>query len=214
MLGLRMFNVVFAGTGFPVQQIQATDFEFHGHRLKVDLHVAQAFQATVDEFTVQLLSERFQVGAAAGKATKHRIEALCKAALTFADEYAGKRSISAVGHNFAGSFDSAFGSANAFMRHISWQDDFASIIASEEEPTLSLTTRFHRGDRTASVIRLEPSAEDDGKVFYDINFSWGKPGEPLPLGVPEILSRYEDSLREASDIVEDLARLGTKGGAT
>ena len=211
MLGLRMFNIVFAGTGFPVQQIQASDFEFHGHRLKVDLQVAQAFQGTVDEYTVQIFSERFQVGAAAAKATRYRIDALRKAALLFTEEYAARRSVAAVGHNFTGSFESSFANAGEFMKHLAWRDDFASIVGSEEEPTLSLTTRFQRGDRTASVVRLEPAAEDETRVFYDINFSWGKPGEPLPFGLADILSKYEDSLSDATILVDSLARLGAEG---
>jgi hypothetical protein len=211
VLGLQAFNVVLAGTGFPVQQVQVQDFVFNGHHPKVEIQVSQALQAGVDEYSIQVVSERFQVTATAGKATQHRIQAITTAAATFAQEYAGKRAISAVGHNFSGSFASPLGSASTFMQHIAWRDDFAAAIASEDEPVLSLTTRFRRGDQTGSVIRLEPLAGDDAKVFYDLNFSWGAPGEPLPFSVSELLERYPDSLAEASKLIEDLAALGTKG---
>ena len=211
MLGLRAFNVVLAGTSFPVQQVQVQDFVFNGHHPKVEIQVSQALQATVDEYSIQVISERFQVTARADKATRNRIEAITAAAATFAQEYAGKRAISAVGHNFSGSFDSSLGSAGAFMKHIAWRDDFAAAIAGEDEPILSLTTRFRRGDQTGSVIRLEPLAGDDSKVFYDLNFSWGAPGETLSFAVQELLERYPGSLAEASQLIEDLATLGAKG---
>jgi hypothetical protein len=208
MLGLITFNIVFVGTGFPVEQVQVTSFDFHGHRPKIELHAAPVFQASVDEYSLQVLAERFQVTANSSKATEHRIKALVAVARTFADEYVGKRAIYAVGHNFQGSFESAMGDASAFMQHLAFPEDFKAALSSQEEPVLSLRTKFRMADETASLIRLEPLKDDPARVFYDANVSWGQAGEPLPMDIGDILDRYSQSVADVSALLERLARIG------
>ena len=132
------------------------------------------------------------------------------AALTFASEYAGKRAISAIGHNFSGSFDSPVGTAADYMKHLAWSPELDEAIDSKIEPTLSLTTRFKIGDETASSVRLEPLAEDETRIFYDLNISWGRPGEPLPLPAEQIIGKYMDSVRAGGDLIARLAQLSER----
>lgn len=210
MLGLRVFNIVLLGGGVGVQQLNLQDFDFHGQRLEEQIRVPVALRASAGEYVLEAVPDRFQILVEANKATGYRLEALQANARRYVEDYAGRRSITAVGHNFSGAFDPAGGSPAALMNHLAWRSDFAAAVGVESAAALSVTTRFDAGHGTFATIRLEPDATDATKVFYDINYSYGWPQLGLAISVPvdDAIEAYSVSVEHGTAMLHRLASLG------
>lgn len=210
MIGLRAFNIVLVGKGFPVEQVNAEEFSFNGAIPKTTVKVPQAILAGVDEYTIQLFPERFQVQATTAKATQYRTQAVIDVAKHFVDEFVAKRSVTAIGHNFSGSFASPRGDGAAFMQFLAWPDGLNEALAPAAPPSLSWSARYQMSDDTDEpvvLVRLEPSTDDPSRVFYDMNLSWGDPNAPIHPPLVELLDRLPRSAEYASTIVDRLAAL-------
>lgn len=213
MIGLRAFNLVLVGKGFPVDQVNADDFSFNGSIPNTTMKLPQLLQAATDEYTLQLLPDRLQVQAAASKATQYRIQAIISNAKKFVEDFASKRSITAIGHNFIGTFASPIGDAAAFMEFLAWPDGINEVLSPLTQPTISWSARYKLAEDTLCLVRLEPSSDDPSRVFYDLNLTWGNPEARTPVpDVFELLERFPRSSDEASVIVDGLAAFGSRGG--
>jgi hypothetical protein len=211
--GLETFNIVLAGSNFPVDKIQLEDFDFGGPEIAVQFRLPRIIQASAGEYELQILPDRFQVAAVGPSPSPDRIAVLQRAALTFADEYTAKRSIGAVGHNFVGIFSSSLGTANHFMKHLAWRDDFATVMGASSEPALSLTTSIVINDDEIRTLRLEPRLRDETRVYYDLNFAWGTADKPLQLPVRDVVDRYADSVKVGTELISRLTLLGRPRGS-
>jgi hypothetical protein len=211
--GISTFGVVLAGTNFAVQSVRLEDFDFGGVEAEVQLQVSQpvaVVQATAGEYIIQITSNRFQL-IASGQPTESRIDILKRAALGFADEYASKRGIQAVGHNFTGDLKSALGTGTEFMKHIAWPADLSTAlgVSSTDEPVLSLVATSKISEQANRTIRLEPLVRDDSRVFYDLNFNWGQPDKPLQIPLSEVLDQFQESVRSGTELIDRIAALGS-----
>jgi hypothetical protein len=205
--GLETFNIVLAGSNFPVDKVQLEDFDFDGFDIQVQFRLARILQASAGQYTLQILPDRFQVGCVDPSLSPDRIALLKRATLTFVDEYTAKRSISAVGHNFVGTFSSSIGSATDFMKHLAWRDDFASVIGGSSDPVLSLGTTIQVTDEESRTLRLEPSIRDGARVYYELNFNWGTTDRPLHSTVRDVVDRYSDSVKVGAELIGRLSSL-------
>jgi len=213
VIGLRAFNIVLVGKGFAVEQVNAEDFSFNGSILTTGIKIPQVLQASVDEYVLQLLPDRFQVQANASKATQFRVQALVANSKLFVDEFASKRSILAVGNNFSGAFGSPVGDAAMYMGRIAWPSGMANALSSTTMPTLSWSANYSRENDDATIlVRLEPLADDPARIFYDINVSWGNPAAPSKLPVFDLLDRFSQSAETAAGIVDGLTDFGAREG--
>jgi hypothetical protein len=208
--GLETFNIVLVGSNFPVDKVQLEDFDFDGLETQVQFRLPRILQASAGEYALQILPDRFQIAVIGPTPSPDRIALLKRAALTFADEYTAKRAISAVGHNFVGAFSSSLGSANDFMKHLAWRDDFAKVIAGTSDPILSLTTTIPITDEESRTLRLEPRIRDETHVYYDLNFNWGTADKPLKSAVRDVVDRYSDSVKVGTELIGRLASLGAE----
>jgi hypothetical protein len=206
--GLENFAVVLVGTNFSVQRLQLEDFDFGGVEPEVQFRVPQALQATAGEYVVQILPDRFQIAVKASQPTPARIEILKQVTLAFVEEYTTKHGVAAVGHNFSGDIGPALGSAADFMKYIAWRDDFATAIGATADPVLSLTTTITVGDEETRTVRLEPFIQDNTRLFYDLNFNWGKVDKPLQIPVSEVMDHYTESVKYGTELIERLMSLG------
>ncbi len=175
---------------------------------KYNLKLQQALQASAGEYFIQILPDRFQVLVASASPDTDHIATLKDIAYSFIDLYTSKRSILAVGHNFAGTFVSPMGSAADYMKHLAWRGDFASALQLASEPTLSLITSASISEDETLTVRLEPRTTDKSRVFYDLNFNWGGADKPLQTPVHEVIDRFADSLKFGEDLIDRLAKLG------
>jgi hypothetical protein len=210
MLGLRVFNIVLLGGGVAVSQLDLREFDFHGVRLEEQLRVPVALRANAGEYVLEAIPDRFQISVESPKVTGYRLEALQANALLFATEYAGKRSITAVGHNFTGAFETAADSPEALLEHVAWRTDFANAIGVSKSLGQSVTTRFNPGHGTFATVRLEPDGTDPSKVFYDINYTFGNPqaGQRLDVPVEDAINAYGTSTEHATALLHRLSQLG------
>jgi hypothetical protein len=206
---LRSFNIVLAGSNFPVQQIELDDFSFLGRPLRPGLRIPVALQAVAGEFRLEVFEERLQVSVVDASATPDKIGALQEAARTFINEYAGRKAITAVGHNFQGTATTQLGSGAELLKRLTWRRALAGIIASTTDPVPSLGVRFRRGFETTSLLRLEASIDDTSRFFYDLNFSFSMLGEEgqAKFSVLEALDAFNTSLAAGTEIVEGLSQL-------
>jgi hypothetical protein len=213
---LETFNITVIGASFPVQRVDLADFDFGGLQPTVQMRLQQIVQAGAGEYVLQILPNRFQVAVFAAPATDARLEVLRNIASTFVAEYTVKNGVTAIGHNFVGSFVSVLGSAADFMRHIAWQRDFAAAIGVTLDPGLSLTTTYNVTDEESLTLRVEPWLRDSARVYYDINFNWGQADKPLQMPVRDIIERIGGSLKYADELIDRLASIGasrTESGA-
>jgi hypothetical protein len=205
---LETFNITLLGASFPVQRVDLNDFDFGGLQPTAQIRLQQILQASIGEYTLQILPDRFQVAVLAAAPTRNRLEMLRNVVMTFVAEYTVKNGITAIGHNFVGNFASSLGSATDFMRHVAWHQDFAAAIGTASDPSLSLTTTYNIDDEETRTLRVEPLLRDNARVYYDINFNWGRTDKPLQLPVREIVERVDDSLKYADELIERLASIG------
>jgi hypothetical protein len=206
---LRSFNIVLAGSNFPVQQIELDDFSFLGRPLRPGLRIPVALQAVAGEFRLEVFEERLQVSVVDASATPDKIAALQEAARTFINEYAGRKAITAVGHNFQGTATTQLGTGTELLKRLAWRRALAGIIASTADPVLSLGVRFRRGFETTSLLRVEASIDDTSRFFYDLNFSFSMTGEEgqAKFSALEALDAFNTSLGAGTEIVEGLSQL-------
>lgn len=207
MEGLKGFALVLAGTRVPIESIELDVFDLDGRQIKQQIRLPAVIQASADEYALQMLPDRFMVIVNHHKATGQRIGVLETAARRFVEEYAGRKGVGAVGHNFTGTFKSPLGAASDFFRHVAWPADFATAVGGKD-PVMSISVRVPSAVGTSRGLRLEPSAEDPTRVFYDINVAWGEPVEMGELDLDAALSRFGDSFDEASQLVERLMAIG------
>ncbi len=206
---LRNFNIVLAGSNFPVQQIDLDDFSFLGRPLRAGLRVPVALQAIAGEFRLDVLEERFQVSVVNASPTPDKIGTLQEAARTFINEYAGRKAITAVGHNFQGTATTQLGTGTELLKRLTWRRALAGVIGSTTDPVLSLGVRFRRGFETTSLLRLEASTDDASRFFYDLNFSFSMVGEEAQIKFTafEALDAFNTSLAVGNEIVDGLSQL-------
>jgi len=202
MIGLRTLNIVLLSKGFPVEQVTVEDFNFHGSAPVAKLKLPQLIQATVNEYAIQLLPDRFEVVATTSKATQHRMEAIVGAARFFLEEFTSPRAITAIGHNFTGSFPAKGGDAAAYMAAVSWPSWFAACFEIDGTPTQSVTTKFDSDADSSTTVKLEPSSEDGSRIHYDINVNWGDPQGSSRLPVWELIERLPASAEILTSLVE------------
>lgn len=210
MEGLETFNIVLAGSNFPVDKVQLEDFDFDGLETQLNFRLPRILQASAGEYAMQILPDRFQVAVLGTVPSLDRITVLKRAALTFVDEYTAKRAISAVGHNFVGMFSSSLGSATDFMKHLAWRDDFARAMGDPSDPILSLSATIPVSDEESRTLRLEPRVRDEAHVYYDLNFNWGTAEKPLQSAVRDVVDRYPDSVKFGTELIGRLASLGAE----
>jgi len=185
MIGLDSFNIVVVGA-FQVQELDYNDFEFHGQRVAERLRIPPVLQAGVAEYMIELVPGRFQVRAAAPKATAHRMQPIVAAAERFVDDYAGRRTIQLIGHNFAGNFAPGGGrSSEDFLADLVVLERFR-VAAGEGAPLIRQTVGviWQATPLARGTVQLEPLRSDTSKVFYNINFTIGADvvaGEQAPL---------------------------------
>ena len=206
---LRNFNIVLAGNNFPVQQIELDDFSFLGRPLKPKLRVPVALQAVAGEFRLEVFEERLQVSVVDASPTPDKIGALQQAARTFINEYAGRKAITAVGHNFQGMAPTRLGTSAELLRRLAWRRALADVIGSTTDPVLSLGVRFRRGFETTALLRLEASIDDASQFFYDLNFSFSMVGEEeqAKFTTLEALDAFNTSLAAGTEMIEGISQL-------
>lgn len=212
MIGLQSVNIVLLSKGFPVEQVDVADFSFHGSTPLVKLRLPQVVQAAVNEYAIQILPDRFEVGATTSKATQHRMDALTTAAKFFLEEFASPRVITAVGHNFTGSFVATSGDARAYMTAISWPDKFAQCFGIDSVPIQSVSTKYESDAESSITIKLEPRLGDITRVNYEANVNWGDPQNPTRLPVVRLVERLPLSAEILTSLLERLSALTAAGG--
>jgi hypothetical protein len=209
--GLESFSIVLVGTNFTVQRIELDDFDFGGSVPAVQFRLPQILQLTAGEYTLQIIPNRFQLVANVSQTTQKRIDTLKNIASAFVEEYVTKRGLEAVGHNFSGNVLPAIGTASQFMQYIAWRDEFAAAVnpaSSTEVPTLSLTTIVDISEQANRTLRLEPLLRDNSRLFYDLNFNWGKVSEPFRGSLDEVLSQFGESAKTGSELIDKIANMG------
>lgn len=212
MQGLESFSIVLVGANFTIQRIELDDFDFGGNEPEVQFRLPQVLQLTAGEYTLQILPNRFQIIANVSQTTQKRIDTLKNVAAAFIEGYVTRRGLEAIGHNFAGTILPAIGTASQFMQYIAWREEFAAAVNLDpptEVPTLSLTTTVTVSEHANRTLRLEPLLRDNSRLFYDLNFNWGKVSKPF-LGSPdEVLSQFGESAKTGSELIDKVANLGS-----
>lgn len=208
MQHVEAFNITLVGANFPVQQVDLDDFDFGEAKPKMQFSLPQALQAAAGEFTLQILPDRFQIVALETAPNPDRIAILKAITYKFVELYTSKRSIIAIGHNFAGAFTSAIGTAHDFMKRIAWSNSFAEALRLPSDPNLSVSMSSKLNGEENLTVRLEPRATDKSRVFFDLNFNWGEIGKPIQLPVSEVIEGYSDSLEYAENLINRLAAFG------
>jgi hypothetical protein len=158
---------------------------------------------------LQVIPGRFEVAAKASHPSSERIAILKRITNAFIDGYTSKRSIIAIGHNFIGDVKPSLGSASDFMKYIAWRDEFAATMGSDPNPVLSLTARTGSGDEQYRAIRLEPLVQNNTRLFYDLNFNWGRAEKPLQTPATEVLDAFPESVKIGTELIDRIVMLGS-----
>jgi hypothetical protein len=203
---------VLAGANFPVQQIDLDDFSFIGRPLRPQIQVGVAVQATAGEFVLDVLPERFQVAVMGSTPTPDKIAALQQACRTFIQEYAGRKGIIAVGHNFQGAAVSNYGSGADLLERLAWSEALNGVLSSDIQPALSLSIRFRRGFETSTLLQLEAASDDPARFLYSLNFNFSMSSGAHKFSVAQALDSFDESLKAGTQIIEGLVKLEAEDG--
>lgn len=217
MHGLRLCNVVLVGDSFPVAQIDLSDFSFPAGTPEPRFRIPVVVQGGVGEYSVEVTPDRFQV-TSEGKATQFRLAALQEATRDFVRDYAGRKSVLAMGHNFVGSFSPPTGTADArsFLQRLAWTPAASAALGDGASPLSVLVSIAPLAPAVAGQIKLEPLAEDPSQVFYELNISFGQTGpgalrtssDRTPLDVDESLAALASSHQLGAELIERLRESG------
>lgn len=197
------FNIVLLGANFPVDKVDLSEFRVGDQRLQERLRLPIAVQASSAEYAVELLPDRVQIAAVNCPVTDTRIEALISAARSFIEEYAGRRSVVAVGHNFAGAASNSHVEGRELIRHLTWHEAILGILGSTVDPTAVLQLMFRRGNETQAGLRLEPGSVAD-QFAYDFNFHFAMNDREQKNTVYDAINLFSDSHAAASSILDRL----------
>lgn len=205
MIGLNNFNIVLRGDSFPVAPVDLEDFDFLGRPAVEELRLPPVLIVKAGEFRLQVAAERFQVSVVGGTATADKISALQAAARAYTTEYAGRKSISAVGHNFAGQLSADAPEVQSLATRLVDLQLVKDILTPTNEPSAQVSIRFTRGGETRATLKLELlDADEAGLAKYDINFHYQVLGPSSKIGAMDAIDLLEESHGHADGIVAGL----------
>ena len=203
MDGLANFNLVLIGTNFPIDKVDLSDFKVGGERLQERLRLPIAVQASRGEYALDLLPDRFQIAVVNAAVNEARVDAIIEAARTFIEEYAGRRSVAAVGHNFSGAAVNEHAEGTSLVRSLTWHEAIDDLLRSTIETKPTLQIGFRRGNETQATLRLEgtPDAE---KFAFDFNFHFAMNDAEQKQTVYDAINALPASYDAASSILGQL----------
>lgn len=166
---LRSINIVLVGENLPVDVVDVHDFSVPGYSLREELRVPVALQARGGPFSLHVVPDRFQVAVELHdrEVGQHELQALASCAGIYL-EYAGRRSLTAVGHNVHGSVPVEPGSKEHIMRHFV-DYGFLRSYTEVESPVVDLRLIYSLGAETRLTHQIQ-GGESPDEFKLDFNF--------------------------------------------
>lgn len=210
MEGLTSRGLVVLGNNLPVATIDLADFEDDLGPLSVEVRAPVAIQAKAGTCTFQMLENRASLDWKEPIPDDAR-ERMAKAMRTYANDYAGKKAPTAMGHNLQGELRSEI-PARQLLRSFLNTERIDPILMSDSPQGAALTLFFKRGRETRAQLILAASMEDEMTLTYSFNFHFDLADPDAPT-FEEALQEWEKSERFAEESLDALVGLMEEGGS-
>jgi hypothetical protein len=197
MQGISSESVAVVGDGLPVEPIDTNDFErILGNLAPVLRAPGMAVQAQGNQFTLQFLPNRasVQVDAPLPEGSEAK---LLDAMRFYLKEYAGPRSVSALGHNFQGSLDCGDATGRQVLDTLLNTEKLGPVLKADPRAG-SVTLFFVRGGESRGQLVLSIRDEDSHTIEWAFNFHYD-------LKQPESLNAFDalDKFAESRSLAEE-----------
>jgi len=200
MRGISSQSVAVIGGSLPVDPIDIGDFETILGDLSPTVKApGMVVQAQGNQFTVVFLPNRASVQVdvpfpegAEGK--------MLDAMRFYLKEYAGPRSVTALGHNFQGELDTGAATGRQVLDSLLTRDKLSTVVKAEPG-VASVTMHFIRGAESRGQLVLSLRDEETHLVDWAFNFQYDL-RQPDSLDVFEALDRFTASRALAQESVD------------
>lgn len=199
------FNIVLIGENFPVGSIDLEDFHFLGRPVQERVRLPMVLEAQAGEFSITVLPERFQVSVRESQPTSDKVEAVVAAAEVFL-EYAGRRTITAVGHNCA--IEIGADEPGQVLSPVIDHDRLKDALGLEEAPEADLTLWFKKGAESRSRLKVVAHGRKD-TVLLDFNFHYTIARGEDSIDAESAISSFGASLEMARTLAESFPAMSS-----
>lgn len=181
---LESFSVVLIGDSFPVQSIKTEDFVFRHRPLKETMRLPVAIQAGNAFVSMQVLPERFEVTVLSADHVTEQVQGVTSMLGVFLD-YVGKRTITALGHNFSWKIPNSEPVRHALARKLV---DSAALEEVLGLPTsgVDIAARFSSGTATYGQVNFATMNEGDAYVNFNFHYDLTTPSADVHAAIAEL----------------------------
>lgn len=192
---LNNFNVVLVGDNFPVSSIRISDFLYRHRPLKEIMRVPVMVQAENELFWMQVLPDRFEATVKNPDQLDIQTEGVLGIITTFL-EYAGRRTVTAVGHNARWVIPDSFELRDQISRSILNSGTLSEVLGTDEFSS-NVTLVFKADNGSKGQMTVATTAESDVTLEFNFNFDIPAMGEPA-----EAAAKVLSSLTQAITLSE------------
>lgn len=193
------FNIVLLGENFPVSSIDLNDFDLLGRPVRELVRLPVVLEAQAGEFRINVLPDRFEIGAKEVNPTGDKQKATSDGAKTFL-EYAGRRTITAVGHNLTTEVPIG-GNESALLGSFVGYDTLAAFLGTDDSPEADLTVNFKTGTDSSGKLTIRTRGRDQS-ILLDFNFHYGFGKSGLTISVEDAIDQLPQSLEKARTLAD------------
>ncbi len=200
---INSMNIVLTGENFPVSSLKVEDFTFRHRPLRETLRLPVALRAEASDgrAIMQVLPDRFEVSVTQVERADVQAEGLVELVRVF-QEYAGRRTIIAVGHNVTTALSSTQDLRPEILAGLVRVDELSAYLGSTAPISGDVMVKFRRGRETAARLQIRGAEADD--VYLDLNFHYDLQEQGLsPLEAARLLP---ESLAHASQLFDSFLR--------
>jgi hypothetical protein len=203
---LQLLSIVITGENFPVESVDLGDFSFLGRPIRETVRLPMVVVAQAGEFRIQVLPDRFDVTVASFASVEDKPPVLLANAERFVEEYVGRRSVTAIGHNFQSGFATSAIRKEEVLARLAHPDPLRQLFGGGEGILGDFVFQTRRGEEDRLRLSVVTTTSPDDQVVLDFNFHFDvrRAGGRPPR---EALEAFPESLRIASQIDETFPTL-------
>ncbi|MDE0602430.1 MAG: hypothetical protein OXI56_11615 [bacterium] len=194
------FNIVLVGESFPINAVDVEDFDFMGEQVQEILRIPIALEAQAGDFRLSANPQRFQIAASNVTQLSQELHIVKYNAKIFLD-YVGRRTVTAVGHNFQFSLpikdDGAPFSSLVNYNAINLLMDTPFLVQ------VAIDVSFRSSDGTPIKLRTFPP--DGNEMLLDLNYHFDIGKTKQFTNAEDAIDTIDNSFDKANDLVRRFA---------